>query len=187
VDPEELILLAAEGVAGSVFPRSPEGFAKLNETVKGKWFEAAVKVGKALDEMVEGERGVREWIAAQKGDRNFGGISDDLEEQLSWLFRENFAWRAGYENFIDYPRRFRAIRSRLGRVSSLPLVKDLEKMDLLRGYWVQWFDSWRAAPDQPGLWETGWLLEEWRISLFAPDIEVKGKVSEKRVEKAMGL
>jgi ATP-dependent helicase HrpA len=185
VDLEELILLAAEGVAGGIFPRSPAAFTKLNEAVRGKWFESASKIGQALDAIVKGEREVREWISAHKGDRNFGEISDDLEEQLSWLMRENYVWRAGYETFLDYPRRYRAIRSRLARIGSLPLVKDLEKMDILHDYWVQWFASWIATPDQPDLWETGWLLEEWRVSLFAPDVEVKGKVSEKRVQKAL--
>ena len=187
VDLEELILLTAEGVAEGVFPRSPKAFSALNETVRGKWFEVATNIGSSLNGIVEGEREVREWISANKGDRNFGEISDDLEEQLFWLLRENFGWNAGYKNFVDYPRRFRAMRSRLGRVSSLPLVKDLEKMDLLRGYWGQWFESWKATPNQPDLWETGWLLEDWRVSLFAPDVEVKGKISEKRVAKAMGL
>lgn len=187
VDLSELILLTAEGLGGSVFPRSPGAFAKLNEAVKGKWFEAATKIGQSLDGIAEGEREVREWIEKHKGDRNFGEISDDLEEQLSWLMRENFSWRAGFEHFLDYPRRFRAIRSRLGRLSSLPLVKDLEKMDQLRDYWTPWFAQWTADLDNPALWETGWLLEEWRISLFAPDVETKMKVSEKRVMRAMGL
>ncbi len=182
---EDLILLTAEGVAGGEFPRSPEAFAKLNEKVRGKWFEAAAKIGAALDAIVEGQREVGEWIAAKHGDRNFGGIAADLEEELAWLLRGRFAWRAGYERLIDYPRRFRAIHSRLGRISSLPLIKDLEKMDLLRNHWEGWFTEWHAQPENPNLWEAGWLLEEWRVSLFAPDVEVRGKVSEKRVEAAL--
>ena len=184
VEMESLLLLAAEGVGGSVFPRSPEGFAKLNEKVKGRWYEAGTIIGRTLDEIAEGERGVREWIVANKGDRNFGVISDDLEEQLCWLFRDGFEWKAGYERFVDYPRRLRAIRSRLARVASLPLIKDLEKADLLRSYWTEWYEEWESTPGRPDLWEIGWLLEEWRVSLFAPDVEVKAKVSEKRIEKA---
>ncbi|MEP4050587.1 MAG: ATP-dependent RNA helicase HrpA, partial [Luteolibacter sp.] len=184
---EDLILLAAEGVAGGVFPRSPEGFAKLNEQTKGKWYEAATKIGAALDEVVEGAREISAWIDANRGDRNFGEIATDLEEELSWLLRGRFAWRAGYARLVDYPRYFRAMRSRLGRVESLPLVKDLEKMDAVRHYWAGWYEGWQSAPDDASRWEAGWLLEEWRVSLFAPDVEVKGKVSEKRVANALGL
>ncbi|MGJ8642297.1 MAG: ATP-dependent RNA helicase HrpA [Luteolibacter sp.] len=184
---EDLILLAAEGAAGGVFPRSPEGFAKLNEQSKGKWFEAATKIGAALDDVVENAREISAWVEANRGDRNFGEIAADLEEELSWLLRGRFAWRAGYERLIDFPRYFRAIKSRLGRVESLPLVKDLEKMDTVRRYWEGWYVGWQSAPENAMPWEAGWLLEEWRVSLFAPDVEVRGKVSEKRVAKVLGM
>jgi ATP-dependent helicase HrpA len=172
-------------VAGGDFPRSPEAFAKLNETARGRWHESAAKIGVALDGIVEAVREVREWISAHAKDRNHGEIAADLEEELLWLFRAKWAWRAGYERLIDYPRRLRAIRSRLGRVKSLPLVKDLEKMDLVRHHWQGWFTEWMAAPEDARLWEAGWLLEEWRVQSFAPDVEVKGKVSEKRVAAAL--
>jgi ATP-dependent helicase HrpA len=185
IDIEELILLTAEGVAGGDFPRSPEAFAKLNEATRGRWHEAASKIGAALDGIVETVREVREWISAHAKDRNHGEIAADLEEELMWLFRARWAWRAGYDRLVDYPRRLRAIRSRLGRVKSLPLVKDLEKMDLVRHHWQGWFTEWMAAPEDARLWEAGWLLEEWRVQSFAPDVEVKGKVSEKRVAAAL--
>lgn len=185
IEIEDLILLTAEGVAGGDFPRSPDAFAKLNEVTRGRWHEAAVKIGAALDGIVETVRTLREWIAAHANDRNHGEIASDLEEELAWLFRAKWAWRAGYPRLIDYPRRLRAIRSRLGRVASLPLVKDLEKMDLIRHHWQGWFTEWVAAPEDARLWEAGWLLEEWRVQTFAPDVEVKGKVSEKRVAAAL--
>lgn len=185
IDMEDLMLLTAEGVAGGDFPRSPEAFAKLNEATRGRWHEAASRIGAALDGIVETVREVREWISAHANDRNHGEIAADLEEELAWLFRAKWAWRAGYARLIDYPRRLRAIRSRLGRVAGLPLVKDLDKMDLVRSYWQGWFTEWMAAPEDARLWEAGWLLEEWRVQTFAPDVEVKGKVSEKRVAAAL--
>ena len=185
IDMEDLILLTAEGVARGDFPRSPEAFAKLNEATHGTWHEAAVKIGVALDGIVDAVRSVREWISAHADDRNHGEIATDLEEELAWLFRAKWACRAGYARLIDYPRRLRAIRSRLGRVASLPLVKDLEKMDIVRRHWQGWFTEWMAAPEDARLWEAGWLLEEWRVQTFAPDVEVKGKISEKRVAASL--
>lgn len=184
---EDLILLTAEGLAKGEIPRSPEGFAKLSERTKGKWYETAARIGAALDDVVEGEREISAWIAANRGDRNFGEIAVDLEEQLSWLLRGRFAWRAGFSRLIDYARYFRAMRSRLGRVQSLPLVKDLEKMDTIRRYWDEWYVGWQSAPEDASRWEVGWLFEEWRVLLFAPDVEVRGKVSEKRVAKELGM
>jgi hypothetical protein len=125
---------------------------------------------------------VRTWIQGHRNSRNHELIVRDLEEQIAWLFRARFAWRAGYSRFLDYPLRLRAIRSRLGRIASLPLIKDLEKTERFRRLWEPWMVKWTAKPENPQLWDLGWQLEEFRISLFAPDIKVIGKVSEKRLE-----
>jgi ATP-dependent helicase HrpA len=183
---DDLILLATEGAAGGVFPRSPEEFSVLTEKARGNWFVAAGVIGKALDETMELLPEIRGWIEKHRGDRNFGEIADDLEEELSWLFRGRFAWRAGFAKLRDYPRRLRAMKSRLGKIAALPVVKDLEKMDRVRRLWVPWFEAWNGAPDDPKLWEHGWALGELRISIFAPDVPVVGKVSEKRVEESWG-
>ncbi|MEO5712432.1 MAG: ATP-dependent RNA helicase HrpA [Luteolibacter sp.] len=182
----DLILLAAEGAAGGAFPRSPDEFNTLTEKARGRWYEAAATIGKAMDEIFEILPEIKRWISANRKDRNFGEIAEDLEEQLTWLFRGNFAWRAGFNGFREYPRRLRAIRSRLGRLASLPIVKDLEKMDRFRRLWVPWFQRHTADTENPTHWPVGWALEEYRISLFAPDVSVLGKVSEKRIEEMVG-
>jgi ATP-dependent helicase HrpA len=185
---DDLILLAAEGAAGGVFPRSPDDFRKITDQARGRWYEAAAVIGQSLDGTVEILPEVRAWLGTHRKDRNLGPVAEDLDEQLAWLLRGRFAWRTGFARLRDYPRRFKAIRSRLGRLGSLPLVKDLEKMERLRRLWVPWFQQWTADPDDARLWDTGWMLEEYRISLFAPDVPCVGKVSEKRIEeKVMSL
>ncbi len=183
---DRLILLAAEGAAGGgVFPRSPAEFSALNAESRGRWFDAATSIGRAIDDSLDLLPDIRNWVAAQRGDRNLGEIADDIAEQIEWLFREDFAWRAGYSGLREYPRRLRAIRSRLGRLSSLPIVKDLEKLDRFRPLWEQWFSRYTAEPENPAHWPAGWALEEYRISLFAPDIPVLGKISPKRIEQML--
>ncbi|MCP5543111.1 MAG: ATP-dependent RNA helicase HrpA [Akkermansiaceae bacterium] len=183
---DDLILLAAEGIARGTFPKSPADFQQLAAKVRGDWHAAASAVGKSLDEILDLLPATRDSIAANRADRNLGEIAEDLEEQLAWLFRPRFAWHAGFQRLRDYPRRLTAIRSRLGRVSSLPIVKDLEKMERLRELWVPWFRKWTADPGNPQLWETGWMLEEYRVSLFAPDVPTQAKVSEKRIAAMLG-
>lgn len=182
---ESLILLAAEGAAGGIFPRSPDEFRKLTEKARGRWYEAATVIGKAVDEIFELLPEIRQWVTTNRKDRNLGEIAEDIEEQLAWMFRKDFAWHAGFAGLRDYPRRLRAIRSRLGRVASLPIVKDLEKMDRFRRLWTPWFQRWTGAPEDAGCWEAGWALEEFRISLFAPDVPLASKVSEKRLEEIL--
>jgi len=94
---------------------------------------------------------------------------------------ENGAWRAGFSRLKGDDRYLRGIKSRLGRIAGLPLVKDLEKMERVRNYWQPWFIAWTARPEDPALWDYGWMLEEFRLSLFAPDVPLEMKVSEKRL------
>ena len=183
---EDLLLIAAEGAAGTVFPASPADFRALAERARGRWFEAAAAIGRTLDEIMALLPEIRAWIAAKRADRNLGEIAADLDEQLAWLLRPRFAWRAGYAELLDYPRRLRAIRSRLGRISALPIVKDLEKLARLRRLWQPWFQRWSATPDDPALWPHGWALEDLRVSLFAPDVPCPRKVSETRLEEMWG-
>ena len=178
---EDLIALAAEGALGRVLPRSPAEFHTSAQQARARWHDAAATIGHALDEMMVHLPEIRRWLDARRGDRNHDPVVRDVDEQLAWLFRGRFAWRAGYARFIDYPRRLRAIRSRLGRVDSLPLVKDLEKTERFRRFWEPWVKRWSAKPEDPRLWDHGWQLEEYRISLFAPDVAVLGKVSEKKL------
>lgn len=178
---DDLILLAAEGAAGGVFPKKPEDFRLLTEKARGRWFEAAARIGGSLDEVLKILPDIQPWLIRNRKDRNLGEIAEDIDEQLAWLFRPRFAWRAGFAGLPDYPRRLRAIRSRLGRIHSLPIIKDLEKMQRLRRLWQPWFIQWTATPDDPALWPLGWALEEFRVSLLAPDIPCAQKVSEKRI------
>ncbi|HSP42205.1 MAG TPA: ATP-dependent RNA helicase HrpA, partial [Luteolibacter sp.] len=182
---DDLILLAAEGAAGGAFPKSPDAFRDLTDKARGRWHDAAREIGASQDEILEILPGIHEWLARHRGDRNLGEIAEDLDEQLAWLFRPRFAWHAGFAGLCDYPRRLKAIRSRLGRISSLPIVKDLEKMERLRRLWLPWFRKWTETPHDPSLWPVGWALEELRVSLFAPDVPCLAKVSEKRIAEML--
>jgi len=179
---EDIIALTAEGALGGGRISTEDEFSKRAEAARGNWWDAATKIGAALDASLDGMQVVREWLHENRGDRHLGEIADDLEEQLSWLFRSRFVWRSGYARVIDYERYLKAIQSRLGRLKSLPIVKDLEKMDRVRKFWEPWYAELTRRPEDPGLWEYGWLLEEFRISVFAPDVGTREKVSEKVLE-----
>jgi ATP-dependent helicase HrpA len=178
---DDLIALAGEGALGGKRISTPQDFTVKAKEAKGRWFEAAAAIAKSLDSTFEAIGPIRQWIHDNKKDRHLSAVTADLEEELAWLLRPRFVWRAGFTRMRSHDRYLRGIRSRLGRISGLPLVKDLEKMERVRKYWQPWFIEWTKHPEDPSLWEYGWLLEEFRLSLFAPDIPVEMKVSEKRL------
>lgn len=179
---DDLLLLAAEGAMAGGSPRSPQEFAKVAEAARSRWFDAASRVGRALDASLDVLPEVQRWVDAHRSDRNLGECAADLEEQLLWMLRGRFAWRAGYARLLQYPRHLQAIQSRLKRISSLPIVKDLEKQSRIRRLWQPWFLKWSANPDDVSLWSLGWALSDWRAALFAPELPNPPPPSEKRIE-----
>ena len=178
---DDLVALAGEGALGGKRISTPQDFTAKAKDAKGRWFEAATAIARSLDSTFDAAGPVRQWIHENRKDRHLSAVTADIEEELAWLLRPRFVWRAGFTRMRSHDRYLRGIRSRIGRISSLPLVKDLEKMERVRRYWQPWFIEWTKRPEDPSLWEYGWLLEEFRLSLFAPDIPVEMKVSEKRL------
>lgn len=180
---EEIVAMAAEGALGAGWIEDGETFAMRAERARGDWWEAARKLAKGIDEAVDELQPVREQLHGMRGDRHLGEIADDIDEELAWLFRSGFLWKSGFGRVAGYGRYLKAVRSRLGRLGGLPIAKDLEKMDRVREFWEPWYAEWMARPGDPALWDYGWLLEEFRISLFAPDVPVIGKVGEKKLRE----
>ena len=178
---DDLVALAGEGALGGKRISTPQDFTAKAKDAKGRWFEAATAIARSLDSTFDAVGPVRQWIHENRKDRHLSAVTADIEEELAWLLRPRFVWRAGFTRMRSHDRYLRGIRSRIGRISSLPLVKDLEKMERVRRYWQPWFIEWTKRPEDPSLWEYGWLLEEFRLSLFAPDSPVEMKVSEKRL------
>lgn len=179
--PELLIAAAGEGALGLPLPRDPQQWAIAVKAARPRWHDALKIVNQSLTRSVEALAAIRPWIEQNRKDRNFGPIAADLEEELAFLLRGKFVWRAGWERLREYDRPLRAMRSRIGRLTSFPVAKDLEKMARVHALWQPWLQKWTSAPDDPRWWDFGWMLEEYRISLFSPDVPVKGKISEKRL------
>ena len=85
----------------------------------------------------------------------------------------------------QYRRYFDAIQNRIDRLDGSPITKDLDKLDTLAPYWNQWLDLKKHMPDDAQVEEIGWMLQEWRVSLFSPGSKVIVKVSEKRISKML--
>ncbi|MCH7228369.1 ATP-dependent RNA helicase HrpA [Haloferula sp. A504] len=180
---DDLLAVAAEGALGERWIATGEEFERRAEAARGEWWPAGQRIGAALEEALSAVSEVRQWIHDHGEDRHLAPVAADLQEHLDWLLRRRFAWRSGYGRLADYGRHLRGIRSRIGRIKSVPLIKDLEKMERVRNFWEPWFAEWMKQPDDPALWEYGWLLSEFRIATFAPDVPVCEKVSAKRLGK----
>lgn len=113
----------------------------------------------------------------------------DMRAQVGRLMVPGFVGEAGVTRLRDYPRYLRAVAYRRERLDA-QVARDRQLMDQLSGLQEAWLHAIAALPDgQPvpqHLHEARWMLEEYRVSLFAQPLGTREKVSDQRIRKVMG-
>ena len=113
----------------------------------------------------------------------------DMRAQVGRLVAPGFIADAGPTRLRDYPRYLGAVTHRRERLDAR-LAKDREQMDRLAGVQEAWLHAVAALPDgrpmPQHLREARWMLEEYRVSLFAQHLGTREKVSDQRIRKVMG-
>jgi ATP-dependent helicase HrpA len=108
-------------------------------------------------------------------------VSDDISSQLEDLLYPGFLIDLEPGRLEHYPRYLKAIEERLAQLENNP-VRDGQRMALIEPWWGRY----REALDKGCVYDSSmdafrWLLEEYRVSLFAQRLGTAGRVSEKRL------
>ncbi|WP_224274782.1 ATP-dependent RNA helicase HrpA [Nocardioides lacusdianchii] len=113
----------------------------------------------------------------------------DMRAQVGRLMGAGFVGEAGVSRLRDYLRYLAGVAHRRDRLDA-QVARDRQLMDQLSGLQEAWLHAVAALPEgQPvpqHLREARWLLEEYRISLFAQQLGTREKVSDQRIRKVMG-
>jgi ATP-dependent helicase HrpA len=109
---------------------------------------------------------------------------EDLESQLSDLVYEGFLADIGAARFEQYPRYLEAMRFRLERLDHNP-ARDAQMLARIHPYWNRYLRhiATGGAYDE-AMDDYRWLLEEYRVSLFAQHLGTAEKVSPQRLDDA---
>lgn len=103
---------------------------------------------------------------------------EDIEDQLDDLHLADFIYRMDYHDWQEYPRYLEALNIRLERLPN-NLDKDLEAVSQLDLH----MERLAGRADDEKIKTYRWLVEEFRIQLFAQPMKSKSPVSAKRLEK----
>ncbi len=110
----------------------------------------------------------------------------DMSQQLTWLLAPG--WLARTPRLADLVRYLQALSLRAERAAREPAT-DRERLDRVSPHWDRCVDALtrcakhrQAAPQ--ALRDYRWLIEEYRVSVFAQSVGTRQKVSEKRLEQA---
>ncbi|CAK0764324.1 ATP-dependent RNA helicase HrpA [Gammaproteobacteria bacterium] len=109
---------------------------------------------------------------------------EDLRTQVDALVYSGFIVAIPLSRLRHYPRYLKAMRLRIERMKEQPL-RDQERLAEIAPWWSRFLKSVECT--SPSLEEFRWMLEEWRVSLFAQELKTAVPVSAKRIEKAWGV
>ncbi|MFC0819800.1 ATP-dependent RNA helicase HrpA [Moraxella marmotae] len=108
----------------------------------------------------------------------FAESIEDIEDQLDDLQLADFVYRTDYQHWQHYPRYLQALNVRLDRLQH-NLDADLDAVYLLDMH----MERLAVCVHQPKFAEYRWLVEEYRINLFAQPMKTLSPVSAKRLDK----
>ena len=110
----------------------------------------------------------------------------DVQLQLSHLFPENFITNIDQQWLQQYPRYLTAIKKRFDKAQSNAL-RDRQLRIGFSKLWDEYFKRYESLVkqhiDSDELNHYRWMLEEYRVSLFAQELKTKFPISEKRLKK----
>ena len=108
----------------------------------------------------------------------------DLRGQLDALLEPGFLRELPRARLAHLPRYLKAMRLRAEKLRGDP-ARDHSRMQQVVPYWRAVLDA-RASGDDSGSLDTlRWLVEEWRVSVFAQELKTAEPVSGKRMAQAL--
>ena len=111
-------------------------------------------------------------------------VFNDLRSQLDDMVYDGFLQDLSPIRLEHYPRYFEAMQVRLAGVEKDP-HRDAERMARVEPFWQRYLQLLEDGHDYDNNVDTyRWLIEEYRISLFAQQLGTRVKVSTQRLEKA---
>ncbi|WP_189442289.1 ATP-dependent RNA helicase HrpA [Rhodanobacter panaciterrae] len=163
--------------------RTAGAFEKLRTQFSRELFGAGVERLKLAEPIIEAQAELKPWL--QPPLLGFARASyDDLREQFDALLTPGFLRELPAARLAHYPRYLKAMRLRGERLRQDP-AKDQQRMLQVMPYWRAYLQHRAAGADAKDLSELRWLIEEWRVSLFAQELKTAEPVSAKRLVKAL--
>ncbi len=160
--------------------RSKLQFQQGSEQLASQFNQAIEPYCKALEQALNGYGSINAALDAVKLPEQ---SREDIQTQLDYLIYEDFLVEVPLHRLLDYPVYFKSLQSRLEKLA-YDSQGDLKKLAQLTPYWDRYLKNWESNPHNAALDTYRWLVEAYRVSLFAPTIKTPQPVSPKRLDTA---
>lgn len=181
----------AEAVFDHVFlrdevPRDRESWLTTCQQGRADIMPAAERLRDRVSDILARQKRVRRAVT---GEIPLGLVDSyqDLRHQLDGLIHPGFMLDTPAERLEDLPRYLAAMERRVERIQRDP-SRDQAGLATIQPHQRRLDEAMarhaRKAIRDPALDQIRWLIEEYRVSLFAQDLGTRERVSEKRLARA---
>lgn len=185
---EDLLLAAIDRAClapGSALPRSPQELESCAARGRAELIPVAEKLGARVLEIMKLWHGLQKRFKGRI-DLSHAIAMNDVRTQLDNLVFRGFVREVPAQWLDQYPRYFNAIAQRLDKLPG-QVQRDRVWTDELQGFWQQYqslSQRYRVeGREDERLDQWRWMLEEYRVSLFAQQLGTRMPVSDKRLKK----
>lgn len=166
-------------------PRDRESFDALTNGATEKLSIAAQEMARWLPRLAASVHQTNLKIDAIPAARS--PVKGDIKQQISRMMPEGFLTSTPWDWLVEFPRYFEAIVFRIERLASTPVDKDRSQTAEIDHYMAMHDQMQQRHEAQslvdPELEQFRWMIEEYRVSLFAQSLGTSLKVSSSRLEK----
>ncbi|MCC7390242.1 MAG: ATP-dependent RNA helicase HrpA [Phycisphaerales bacterium] len=187
---DEISLLAVERAAGEKIDqvRDLAGFDGCSDRVEQGVDACLVESLDLAGRVLQGVSGVLR-LVDQPTPPAWWGACEDVREQLRHLMPERPFSSRGWERLRQLGRYLDAARLRLEKLAGGGLERDTQRWREVEPRWRRWVeldgvlgDLSRSAPVRVELERYRWMVEEFRVSLFAQELGTAGRISAPRLD-----
>jgi ATP-dependent helicase HrpA len=180
-------LAAIDKLTPAELPWDRASFDALYEVVRAELIDTVFSVTAVVERILASTRRIEKQL---KGTTSLALISalNDIKSQLEHLVYPGFVARTGYAQLSQLPRYLAAIEKRLERLPG-NVQRDALNMAVVQRLEDDYDDALSAL--LPGrraggeLAQVRWMIEEFRVSLFAVELGTAYSVSEKRIRAVL--
>jgi len=169
-------------------PREGAALAALAEKKRGEWTGHAERLARLVLDILKLWHGLQKRFKG-KIDLAQAVALNDIKAQLANLIYAGFVRDTPAEWLKEYPRYLKAIEQRFEKIGA-QLQRDRVWSGELAGYWEQYQARLKKHQQEgkrdPELSQYRWMLEEYRVSLWAQQLGTKMPASDKRLSKQWG-
>jgi ATP-dependent helicase HrpA len=168
--------------------RDREAFERLAAAVRSRLHEVTADVLTQVESALRLAHAVQVRLDDARADAVRPAVAD-MRAQLAGLIYPGFVAATGYRRLPHLTRYLRGIERRLDKLPENP-ARDAANMAMAQRAEQAWRQAVAGLPaarrDQPDVTEVRWMLEEFRVSLFAQTLGTQAPVSENRILAALG-